>query len=338
MSINKYSIILSPITAGSTYLKNRMIHPNASPHFLQGPEEYPADAYIAHYSGIARSGAAIVTMAEWDNWPEQRTAPAPTPDFVHMQAFNVKSGGVQNYICAMLEDIHFYGSKALIALEPQVKRDKQASHPAGAQVPGFDDIPDLSKGLSHAPKRRIIAMTPAQEEESINEFIDKIAFYHDLGYDGISVRVDKFIRKASNPERTLEQRCAFFVNALKRAREVFGKHFIIDLTVQGQEPLGYDGRIAPGEGYSVEDMISVCRMVEGTVDIITLRGKDVAAAHPLPCHFKKGCQETLEYARALKNAGIRAIVAVNGGYQDPDDIERELEAGTFDMVDRKSVV
>lgn len=321
---------------GHTIVRNRLIHSNASPHFLQGPEEFPAESYMAHFSAIARSGAAIVTMAEWDNWPGQRNADAPVPDFVHMQAFNMKSGAVHNYLSALLEEIHFYGSKALLAIEPKVMGHGGGGAPKDREKKPEQQQPPVQPAVKgndfHAPRKRVIAMSPEQEDESIREFLGKVELYRELGYDGISVRVDKFVRRSSNPVRTLAERCAFFIRALQAVRDRFGADFIIDVTLQGQQPLGYEGNIAPGDGYSVEDMIQVVRMMEGVIDIFTLRGKDVATAHPLPCHFKKGEQETLDYARALKKAGVNVLVAVNGGYQDPDQIEECLEQGIFDFV------
>ena len=63
----RYAALLSPVRIGSTVLKNRMVFPNASPHFLQGPEDFPAEGYVSFTGALARNGAAIVTLAEWDH-------------------------------------------------------------------------------------------------------------------------------------------------------------------------------------------------------------------------------------------------------------------------------
>ena len=39
----RYQKLLSPIMIGGQIIKNRLTYPNASPHFLQGPETFPAD-------------------------------------------------------------------------------------------------------------------------------------------------------------------------------------------------------------------------------------------------------------------------------------------------------
>ena len=57
----KYPNLLKPITVRNFVLKNRMESSNSLPHFLQGPERFPADSVITHYANRAKSGAAIVT-------------------------------------------------------------------------------------------------------------------------------------------------------------------------------------------------------------------------------------------------------------------------------------
>ena len=42
----RYDALLSPIKIGDAVIKNRTMYPNASPHFLQGPETYPADSFM----------------------------------------------------------------------------------------------------------------------------------------------------------------------------------------------------------------------------------------------------------------------------------------------------
>ena len=55
-----YPHLLSPIRVGNLTLKNRMISANALPHFLQGPEPFPAEPLIDHVVNVAKNGAAVV--------------------------------------------------------------------------------------------------------------------------------------------------------------------------------------------------------------------------------------------------------------------------------------
>ena len=125
----RYQNLLSPIMIGGQIIKNRLTYPNASPHFLQGPETYPAEGYRAFAANLAKNGAAIVNFAEWDNYPAQRQGPVDM-DMVHMQAFDMSDPAVHNYVSQMCEEVHFYGSKILISAipcpNPQVEKKRTA--------------------------------------------------------------------------------------------------------------------------------------------------------------------------------------------------------------------
>ena len=87
----RYQKLLSPIMIGGQIIKNRLTYPNASPHFLQGPETFPADGYRAFAANLAKNGAAIVNFAEWDNYPAQRQGPSQD----HRHLLHCLSGGLQ---------------------------------------------------------------------------------------------------------------------------------------------------------------------------------------------------------------------------------------------------
>ena len=109
----RYQKLLSPIMVGGQIIKNRLTYPNASPHFLQGPETYPAEGYRAFAANLAKNGAAIVNFAEWAEYPQQRHGPMDM-DMTHMQAFDMTDPAVHNYVSQMCEEVHFYGSKIIL--------------------------------------------------------------------------------------------------------------------------------------------------------------------------------------------------------------------------------
>ena len=71
--ISRYKHILSPIQIGNIILKNRMIHSRSLPHFLQGPETFPAEVVISQYASVARNGAAIVTVRGSEGMSDRKT-------------------------------------------------------------------------------------------------------------------------------------------------------------------------------------------------------------------------------------------------------------------------
>ena len=313
----RFAHLLSPVRIRNHFLKNRMIFPNACPHFLQGPEEYPADSFIAQYAAFARAGAALLEMAAWDNYPAQRVANPAMPDFPHMPAFDMNNPAVHNYISALAEEIHFCGSKILLAADPK--------------LPGPSPF---EQGEVGPPKA-----TPGQESSEViaqakEDFLAQATLYHDLGFDGVVTRMDHPLSRGAGHVKSVAERTAFAVDCLKELRRR-NPDLIIAVTLHGEQPLGYYGGIRPGEGYEIEEMLELVRILDDSdaVDILTLRGKDAAVAHPLPYNFTKGSQKTLEYAREVKALNLkRLLVAVNGGFQDPVEIERYMDEGLLDLI------
>ena len=75
--MSHYPHLLQPLKVGNVYLKNRMASTNALPHYLMGPERFPAESVIQHVASCARNGAAIVCFGDWAD-PNQRTAIDPS--------------------------------------------------------------------------------------------------------------------------------------------------------------------------------------------------------------------------------------------------------------------
>ena len=109
----KYQHILSPLKIGNVILKDRLCCSNSSIHYIQGPEKYPSECFIADLANRARNGAAYITVGEWSN-PIQHIDPAEGADGRHMPSMDLTDVENQNYYTAMCDDVHFYGSKLLV--------------------------------------------------------------------------------------------------------------------------------------------------------------------------------------------------------------------------------
>ena len=111
----KYENILKPVKVGRLVLKNRLISGNSLPHFLQGPESWPSDAVINHVSLMAKNGAAVVTFADWTNMEQRKQI----GDGCHYPMFALDSDpSVENYICQLADQVHYYNSYISLALMP----------------------------------------------------------------------------------------------------------------------------------------------------------------------------------------------------------------------------
>lgn len=109
----KYKALLSPIKIGDMVLKNRMLSSASTPHFLQGTEKNPTEKVISHFAGRAKNGASLVTI----NHLYEKSMPGMggrvlenTP--AHFNLFDLNDANAQDYMCKMLDAIHFYGAKA----------------------------------------------------------------------------------------------------------------------------------------------------------------------------------------------------------------------------------
>ena len=312
----RYDALLSPIKIGDTVIKNRTMYPNASPHFLQGPETYPADSFTTFMGGLARNGAAIITLAEWSN-PNQRKS--PVEDAKRMQNFDYTDPGTYNYFTQMADDVHFYGSKLLVCTD--------LSYPDGYSFDGRAfGPPGMMRG--EPPKALPKEMMP----EVIETFLRKVQLFADFGYDGIAMRVEMLLNPNGRDDEyngPMKNRVRFLHETLEAVKKRFGRNFIVELCVAGEQPNGYTGG---QKGYTLEDTIAFAKCMEDVADILQLRESDMCKSHPTGFTFRKGEHETIRYSMAIKAAGCKILTEPVGGFQDPEEINAYIAEGKCDMI------
>jgi 2,4-dienoyl-CoA reductase-like NADH-dependent reductase (Old Yellow Enzyme family)/NADPH-dependent 2,4-dienoyl-CoA reductase/sulfur reductase-like enzyme len=323
----KYQHLLSPLKIGNTVIKNRTMFPNASPHFLQGPEEFPAEGLMAFYTNIAKNGCAIITLAEWSN-PNQRKGNYYS-DMVHMQNFNFDDPAVGNYFSQLADDIHFYGSKILV----------------GIDFPAFPDGYSLggSEASNFGPFGPRPATKPAPKEmiqENIQAFVEKCRRFRAYGYDGYSMRVEGNLAAGGGPfgknmrddeydSSTLENRTRYILECADAVKKAFPE-WIIEFGIAGEQPRGYTGGMG---GYTLDTAIEFAKLCEGRIDILQLREKDMCKSHPTGFTFQKGEHAVIEYAAAIKAAGVKKLLLQPvGGFQDPEELDRYIAEGKCDII------
>lgn len=325
----KYSKLLEPIRIGNVVLKNRMMYSNALPHFLQGNEKFPADPVISHYAAMARNGAAMVTVGT----RHRRNSKAA--DGVRIALFDVADPACSNYISQISEIIHFYGSKAGVSMMLYSNPEYDVSN---WSVPHYDE----NGNLRPVPKAGLMLRNGARKEmpkdemaKVIDQYVEHALYYKDCGFDMTSIymsyqasllahfispmynmRTDEYGGSAENRARFPQEVCA----AIRRA---CGKDFLIELQVSGEE-------LEEG-GFKIEDFVEFAKLMEGYADILQIRAPNGDLAHPVGFNSEKGEYMTLQYAAAVKAAGVNIVVAPIGGYQNPDDMERFLAEGKADM-------
>lgn len=315
----KYNHLLNPIRIGNHIIKNRMVYPNASPHFLQGPEDYPAEGYRAFVANLAKNGAAIINVAEWDN-PDQRKFPVDM-DISHMQSFNMKDPAVHNYQSQMAEEVHFYGSKLIITLNYEM--------PEGYSLNG---------GFApFAPGGGVTKPIPVEMiSEAIEKNVQKAKMYKLLGFDGMSVRCDSDIIPTVDPRQdkyggNIENRTRFIREWMMAVKKELGNDFIIEGVVAWEQPDGYGPNTRVLGGYFETDTIQFIKETEGIIDLLQIRENNVCTSHPTGYCFTKGVHPALEFASKMKTMGVKMLMEPIGGYQDPEEMDEAIKAGKCDL-------
>lgn len=317
-----YPKLLSTLELNSKHvLKNRLVYPNASPHTLMGPESFPATGFRDFHVNLARNGAGIITIAEWNN-PNQRKGPIDL-DMTHMQMFDLTDPSVHNYFSLLAEEIHFYGSKIILNAKYELPEGYSmfGGMTAGPGVP-----PHMTKPL---PKE----MMP----EVIEKFINKLKMYKMIGYDGVDLRADMDLlppkggdmRDDEYSAKTIEGRSRFLRELYAEIKKTFGDSFITEATVAWEQPWGYGPFM--GVGISADEVAEYMHLAEKDVDIFQVREHDGCRSHPTGFNFKQGDHPAVEFCARMKAEGIKSLLQPIGGFQEPEEMEQYLAEGKCDM-------
>lgn len=332
---HRYHNLLSPIQIGNVVLKNRMISSNALPHYLQGPERYPAEPIITYYAHIARNGAAIVTCPERlppeDDIPEEMKS-----EMGRMPFFNINDAASNNYFSQLADAVHFYGSKLAISIVPlPLKKGYGASDRPAMSFEKFEQNP-ATKG---APLFMGVGPLKAASEKLLADTVEAVAQktkkYKDMGFDMVSFHLSyrgslgaQLLSPLTNKRTdkyggSLENRARFTLDLCARVKELCGRDFLIEVQVSGEEAEG---------GITLDDTLNLARLLEGKADIMQLREGDCGEGHPTGYDSVKGIHNTLKYAEAVKKVTQKILVAPVGGFQDPSENESYIADEKTDMI------
>jgi 2,4-dienoyl-CoA reductase-like NADH-dependent reductase (Old Yellow Enzyme family)/thioredoxin reductase len=315
-------------------VKNRMLASNALPHFLQGPETFPAEQVITHLTNLAKNGAAIVTFADWTN-SEQRIA--PNEDGRRFPMYDITDPSVENYLSQLADAVHFYDSRISLAIGLFVgPKGYGVSATLPKEITPETDVTDMDVFQSTSgPGEPIKELTEELMDDVSEELAERTKFYQALGFDMVSIHMAyhgpllaRFLSPITNKRKdkyggSVENRARFPLAVCQRIKDVCGQQFPIEVLVSGEEDEG---------GITIEDTIAFAKMGEGKIDILQLRAKDGSAAHPTGFNSQQKHPVTLRYAQAVKESGARVITAPVGGFQDLDLNEEYIATGKTDMI------
>ena len=338
--MKKYAHVLSPIQVGNLVLKSRFVSGNSLPHFLQGPEPYPAESVINHVVSCARNGAAIVTFADWTNM-NQRTS--FNEDGRRFPMFNLDGDpSVENYLCQLADQVHYYGSYISLAIMPFTPPDPMydvyavpAVDMSGATGTNFrDGQVDYNVGVMMRGGRAAKELTHEMIRDIIESSARRIARYKALGFDMCTLHFayratlfSRFLSPITN-KRTdeyggpIENRARFLLELCGRIKELCGKDFPIEVQITPEEP----------GGTTLEETIRLAKRAEGLADIFQFRASDANRNHPTGYNSRLHKYDTLDACAAVRASGTSILCEPMGGFQDLMDCEEIIASGQADLI------
>ena len=199
--MNRYPNLLKPLVVRGFTLKNRMISANSLPHFLQGPEGYPADPIITHYANRAKSGAAIVTTMGINDFNQDKHMPMET-DGPHFPDFHLYDAQCQNYLLQLADAIHFHGSIACMGFfvasnkYPILRRSGPMDEGTLEYVqlncpmePIFDPTPEDFEAYHKAAQDAVAALYVETMEKVAESYAQQCQILKFLGFDMASIHL-----------------------------------------------------------------------------------------------------------------------------------------------------
>lgn len=336
---HKYSNLLSPLKVRNFVLKNRLEISNSLPHFLQGPESYPADSVITHYANKAKAGAAIVTCMGINNFTRGVKGPQEL-DFFHFPDYDLYDPCSQNYLMQLADAIHYHGALACMGIFVGPPSGYPLKQPDGTleilrKTPKFEKAEgeDQSDAFMKAFAGVVDSVTADDMEFIANSYAEQCSILKFLGFDMASIHLcyrgqipTQFLSPLTNKRideygGSLENRARFPLMILKRVREAVGKDFVLEILFSGEDPEG---------GYTMDEGIEFLKMCEPYVDIVQFRAPEADPNHPTGFNLEE--TPFLKYAEYAKKSGLNMLIACVGGFHYFDTCEQALAEGKLDIV------
>jgi NADPH-dependent 2,4-dienoyl-CoA reductase/sulfur reductase-like enzyme len=303
-----YPNFLSPLQVRNKVLKNRIMLTPSPPHSLQGPENFPADPFRAHYSQMAKNAAlvSIKSLALDTNSSGQGSSgarPQAQTQTVDDGRAHYSDGTweniptVHNYIDQMIEEIHCEGALVI-----------------GAGIAGGG----TSQGRG------------GQNGYALEAVVTQAKKCEDKGYDAVWVG-SRYVKDREELKPIIDQ-----MQAVRNATNLIVISWILPYTPgksRGQMAAGVgadSGDLAAGPEF--EEVLAMAKMLEGSADILQMKDTGHFTNHPNSFSMKKGTPWMLRFSEAIKASGVDLIVCPTGGFQDPAMNEEIIAGGKADMV------
>lgn len=317
--------LLSPLKVRNRVLKNRILHTPSPPHSLQGPENYPADPYRAHYSRMAKN-AAIVTMVEHFGQYPKTFDPNVDNGMVHYSDSMWEDiPPVRNYVQQMIEEIHCEGSLVCVGKIQGGTVEEAVTRAKKWEDMGYDVVEVGERGWSGI--------------EAVRADLEKLeAIRKSTGLLIEAVILPRTPGKSRGPAMGPNS-----MPAMQRTGPAPEEGVGMPETGRGGMPSdGREGALGSGafqvasdyisSGPGMEEVLQMVKEIEGLADILRMKDIGHNTNHPNSFTMEKDKPFTLPFAQAIKEAGLKIITAPNGGFHYPELNEAWIAGSKTDMV------
>jgi 2,4-dienoyl-CoA reductase-like NADH-dependent reductase (Old Yellow Enzyme family)/thioredoxin reductase len=366
----EYTNIFKPcVLDNGAVLKNRIIYPNAQQSYITGVESSPNEALLVDLAEFCRSGASLMNFGHFGSMGGGAAAhtgdekkknalkmhdPAYHKEYPEQAPFfDYGDARTWNMVAQIGATAHMFGTKLLVKLAPSFSGcsfdggDAKTLFPAPEgddRLPKWEEIMDTfphifpwaskSKNLTIEQMKATLA-TKEQIKEAINSAVEMCKIYKHFGWDGVSMRGDRFIDASTNLREDeyggpIENRGRLLLETFQAVKAACGDDFIIEVAMPGESPHGHDAHLP--HGYTEEEAITFLKMVEPYIDLVEIRERSGSGYQNHGYNSELTVHPCLEYAKHLREAGFTKAIAVNGGFNDADDMESILGSGVVDLI------
>ena len=366
----EYKNIFKPVMLKSgVVLKNSLIYPNAQQSYVTGIEESPNEAMITDFADFCRSGASLMNFGHFGSMgggaaahtgDEKKKnllrsdAPAAYHKELPEQApfFDYSDARTFNKVAQIAQTAHMFGTKVIVKLAPSFSGKSFEGGDAKSLFPmpegddrlaSFTEVVEMfphvfqwyGKGGKTMEQMKASLATAEEIKAGIDELIEMLKKYKRFGWDGVSMRGDRFFDASTNIRDDeyggdVAGRARLFYECFKRIKEEIGEDFICEVAMPHESPYGHDCQIP--HGYTEEEMIEFIKILEPYIDIVELRERSGSGYQNHGYNSSLKVHPVLEGAKHLRDAGYKGLIAVNGGFNDADDMESILADGVVDLI------
>ncbi len=309
--------LLAPIAIRDKVLKNRIMYTVSGLFAMQGPENYPSEAYRNHYSNVAKNAAIVTVMTMFGKYPKTYHSRKENPDMWSWEHIsNNKWEDIPptwNYVERMLEDIHSEGSLAVFGAntgdvgDAVVTGDVSAEDGKGGLVQ-YGSKPN-SAGLPNGRGAGIDA-PGAKPFTSVEEIVDDAKDKASLGYD-------VYLLVNTDPQ------------AAQAVRNATNLILIAPYGVPVATYPSLGGTVKPASPV-IEKAVETARKLEGVADIFFMKGGGTAGGSWETSKYEEGAAYYI--AEAIKKAGVKINICIGTGLHDPVMNDAYIAKGITDMV------